>query len=233
MRTHVALAIMARHPTAGAVKTRLARAIGAERACTLYRAFLRDLDERFTGGHRGLIWAFHPPDSDFAACVSAGARCLPQSGNGLGERMHNCFRRLCADGFEKVILIGTDAPHLRDQWLDEAEAALDTVDVVLGPTDDGGYYLIAMRQPHDLFHDIEMSTERVLADTLVKARAASLTVHLLARTFDIDEGDDLARLRALLEHEHMRSRLPHTTALLKEWNHECACGRRHAKKEHS
>lgn len=219
MSARVALAIMARYPAAGTVKTRLARAIGVERACTLYRAFLHDLDERFTGGRRVVIWAFHPPDSDFAACVSAGACRLPQSGDGLGERMLNCFRRLCTDGFEKVILIGTDAPHLRDQWLDEAEAALDDADVVLGPTDDGGYYLVAMRQPHDIFSGIAMSTARVLADTVAKARSAGLTVRLLARTFDIDEAEDLTRLRALLEDDRVQPPLPHTAALLKEWSH--------------
>jgi hypothetical protein len=201
------------------VKTRLARAIGAERACALYQAFLRDLDERFTGGRRVLIWAFHPPDSNFAACVRAGARCVPQGGDGLGERMYNCFRGLCADGFDKVILIGADAPHLRDQWLDEAEAALDSADIVLGPTDDGGYYLVAMRQPHDLFGGIAMSTARVLADTLAKAHAAGLSVHLLARTFDVDEADDLSRLRALIEGDRLRPPLRHTAALLKEWSH--------------
>ena len=219
MSARVALAIMARYPTAGAVKTRLARAIGAERACTLYRAFLHDLEERFTGGRRAVIWAFHPPDSDFAACVKAGARCVPQTGNNLGERMYNCFRRLCTDGFEKVIVIGTDVPHLRDQWLDEAEAVLDDADVVLGPTDDGGYYLVAMRQPHDIFSGIAISTGRVLADTLVKADAAGLSVHLLARTFDIDEADDLSRLHALLENDRVQPPLPHTAALLKEWGH--------------
>jgi hypothetical protein len=222
MPTRVALAIMARYPAPGAVKTRLARAIGAEHACTLYRAFLHDLEERFTGGRRVVIWAFHPPDSDFAACVGAGACRLPQSGDGLGERMHNCFRRLCADGFDKVIVIGTDVPHLRDQWLDEAEAALDSADVVLGPTDDGGYYLVAMRQPHDIFSGIAMSTAHVLAGTLAKARAAGLTVRLLARTFDIDEAGDLSRLRALIEGDRLRPPLRHTAALLEEWSRELA-----------
>jgi rSAM/selenodomain-associated transferase 1 len=219
MSARVALAIMARYPAAGAVKTRLARAIGAERACTLYRAFLHDLDERFIGGRRVVVWAYHPPDSDFEASMNPGARCLPQTGNGLGERMHNCFRRLYADGFDKVILIGTDAPHLRDQWLDEAEAALDGADVVLGPTDDGGYYLVAMRQPHDIFSGVAMSTAHVLADTVAKARAAKLTVRLLARTFDIDEGGDLRRLHALIEADCLQPLLPHTAALLGEWGY--------------
>jgi rSAM/selenodomain-associated transferase 1 len=222
MPTRVALAIMARYPTAGAVKTRLARAIGAERACALYQAFLRDLDERFTGGRRALIWAFHPPDSNFAACARVGARCVPQIGDGLGVRMHNCFRGLCADGYDKGILIGTDAPHLRDQWLDEAEAALDSADIVLGPTDDGGYYLVAMRQPHDIFSGIAMSTAHALTDTLAKASAAGLTAHLLPRTFDVDEADDLSRLRALIEGERLQPPLRHTAALLKEWSHRRA-----------
>jgi rSAM/selenodomain-associated transferase 1 len=218
MFARVALAIMARYPAAGTVKTRLARVIGADRACALYRAFLRDLDERFTSGRRAVIWAFHPPDSDFAACVKAGACCLRQTGNGLAERMHNCFRCLYAGGFEKVILIGTDAPHLRDQWLDEAEAALDSADVALGPTEDGGYYLVAMRRPHDIFSGIEMSTAHVLADTVARTRAAGLKVHLLPRTFDIDESDDLSRLRALIEGDRLQPPLPHTAALLRVWS---------------
>jgi rSAM/selenodomain-associated transferase 1 len=217
MPTSVALAIMARYPTAGAVKTRLACAIGAERACRLYRAFLHDLEARFTGGRRVVVWAFDPPDSDFAACLQVGARCVPQTGDGLGERMYNCFHRLCADGFDKVILIGVDTPHLRDEWLDEAEAALDSADVVLGPTDDGGYYLVAMRQPHDIFSGVAMGTAHVLADTLAKAHAAGLAVRLLARTFDIDEADDLSRLRALIAGDRLQPRLRHTAALLKEW----------------
>jgi rSAM/selenodomain-associated transferase 1 len=219
MSARVALAIMARYPAAGAVKTRLARAIGAERACTLYRAFLHDLVDRFAGGRRVVVWAFHPPDSNFAACVQRGARCLPQTGDGLGDRMYNCFRHLCADGFDKVILIGTDAPHLRDEWLDEAEAALDSADVVLGPTDDGGYYLVAMRQPHDIFSGVTMSTAHVLADTVAKADAAALSVNLLARTFDVDEAEDLARLQALIEADPLHSPLPHTAALLRQWGY--------------
>jgi rSAM/selenodomain-associated transferase 1 len=219
MSARVALAIMARYPAAGAVKTRLARAVGAERACTLYRAFLHDLDERFAGGRRVVVWAFHPPDSNFAACVQPGARCLPQTGDGLGDRMYNCFRRLYADGFDRVILIGTDVPHLRDEWLDEAEAALDSAEIVLGPTDDGGYYLVAMRQPHDIFSGVTMSTADVLTHTVAKARADGLSVNLLARTFDVDEAEDLARLQALIEADPLHSPLPHTAALLREWNH--------------
>src|SRR5690349_14478375 len=123
-----ALAVMARLPVAGAVKTRLGRLIGTEHACTLYAAFLRDIEARFAAGPRVLVWAFHPPESDFASFVAPGAICLPQAGADLGERLHNCFRSLCARGFDRIITIGGDAPHLRDEWLDEAESALQAHD---------------------------------------------------------------------------------------------------------
>jgi rSAM/selenodomain-associated transferase 1 len=209
-----ALVVMARYPRIGEVKTRLAREIGAERTYRLYRAFLQDIDARFAGGRRTLVWAFHPPDADFAALISSGSRCLPQRGESLGARMWNCFRVLCGEGFERVIMIGADVPHVRDEWLDEADAQLGIADVVLGPSDDGGYYLVAMRASHDLFTDVAMSTERVLVDTLGKAAAAGLRVHLLPRGFDVDDGRDLVQLRRTLEREDCRVRLPHTAAVL-------------------
>lgn len=214
----VAFVIMARYPNVGMVKTRLGRSIGAERACLVYQAFLRDLEDRFARRSRALIWAFHPPESNFPSLVAPGTRCVPQAGQDLGERMHGCFRLLQAEGFDKVILIGADVPHVQEQWLDEAEAALDGSDVVLGPTDDGGYYLIAMREPHDVFTGVEMSTPRVLAETLAKAAAARLRVHLVPPTFDVDDAGDLARLRELLATGGCEPRLPHTARLLKSWD---------------
>jgi rSAM/selenodomain-associated transferase 1 len=217
MFSNSALVVMARYPAVGEVKTRLGRSIGAARACALYRAFLDDIEARFAGQRRALVWAFYPPDRDFAATVGPGGRCLPQEGRDLGERLHNCFRRLCGEGFERVLIIGGDAPHVRDEWLDEAEARLDDTDVVLGPSADGGYYLIAMRRPLDVFSGIEMSTERVLAETLDKAKAAGLRVHLLPRSFDVDEEGDLVRLQELLRADGCASWLPATAAVLRDW----------------
>ncbi|MBI1816301.1 MAG: TIGR04282 family arsenosugar biosynthesis glycosyltransferase [Deltaproteobacteria bacterium] len=212
------LAVMARYPEVGTVKTRLAGAIGAERACALYRAFLRDLDARFAPQPgRELVWLFHPPERDFAAIVSAGSRCVAQTGRDLGERMHAGFVRLLGEGFAKVLMIGADVPHIRDEWLDDAERALDHADVVLGPTADGGYYLIAMREPHDVFSGIAMSTSEVLAQTQAKAAAAGLRVHLLPPSFDIDEEADVVQLRELLAHSAWAARLRATAAELRNW----------------
>ncbi|MFQ5667855.1 MAG: TIGR04282 family arsenosugar biosynthesis glycosyltransferase [Candidatus Binatia bacterium] len=221
MCSRTALAVMARYPIAGTVKTRLAAAIGAQRACNLYRAFLRDIGARFGGGPRELVWVFHPPHADFAAVATPAARCLPQRGRNLGERMHNCFRELFADGFANVIMIGADVPHVRETWLNEADEHLNEVDVVLGPSADGGYYLVAMRSPHDVFSGIEMSTNRVLSDTLRKTAALGLQVRLLPETFDVDDERDLLRLRSLLEEEES-CHLPHTAAVLAEWEGESA-----------
>jgi uncharacterized protein len=215
-RSSTVLAVMARYPAVGEVKTRLAVTIGAERACALYRAFLQDIEARFARGPRSFVWMFHPADSDFAALVAPAVRCLPQVGDDLGERLYNCVRQLCGDGFERVMVIGADVPHVREAWLDEAEVRLDMADVVLGPSDDGGYYLVALRAAHDIFTGITMGTSSVLADTLVKAAGAGLRVHLLPATFDIDAASDLERLRQLLDHGGAAC-LPHTAALLREW----------------
>ena len=209
-----ALVVMARYPALGEVKTRLAATLGAERACALYRAFLSDLDQRFTKGPRALIWAHHPPGRDFAAAIGTRARCIPQVGADLGERMHNVFRLLCGEGFGRVVIIGADVPHVRIEWLDEADAQLAAADVVLGPTVDGGYYLIAMHAPHDVFSGIPMSTPHVLAATRTKAAATGLRVHLLPPSFDIDEVDDLERLRDVLARDPLLA-LPATKAALR------------------
>jgi glycosyltransferase A (GT-A) superfamily protein (DUF2064 family) len=175
---------------------------------------LHDIDLRFTGGRRTLIWAFYPPEADFAALTGCSSRCLPQRGDDLAARMHQCFQTLCWEGFNPVIMIGADVPHVRDAWLDEAEAALGKADLVLGPTADGGYYLVAMRAPHDVFSGIPMGTPRVLAETLSRAAAASLRVHLLPRSFDVDEARDLKQLWALLRRDGCGLQLPHTETVL-------------------
>jgi uncharacterized protein len=209
-----ALVIMARYPTAGQVKTRLARVIGTGAACALYRAFVRDLDARLSERAETVVWAFDPPDSDFASVIASAARCVAQVGSDLGERMFNCFLALCREGFDRVTMIGADCPHIRDAWLDEAARELSKADVVLGPSADGGYYLVAMRAPHDLFRGIPMSTAGVLQATLDRASQRGLKVHLLPQTFDIDEAADLTRLQALLADPALTRLLPHTAAAL-------------------
>ncbi|MCK6556394.1 TIGR04282 family arsenosugar biosynthesis glycosyltransferase [Candidatus Binatia bacterium] len=205
---------MARYPTAGQVKTRLARALGVEPATALYRAFLADLAARFGNGPRPLAWLFHPPTAPFAEVVGAGARCLPQRGDDLATRLRHAFEDLTTSA-AGLMVIGADVPHIPADRLAAADSALAAADVVLGPTDDGGYYLVAMHSAYDVFSGVEMGTDRVLEQTRARCVALGLRLHLIAPWFDLDEVGDLERLRALLGSDPtMAVELAHTATVL-------------------
>lgn len=213
-RASTALAVMARYPEPGKVKSRLAANVGVDMAADLCRAFILDLQERFAGGLHVLVWMYEPDDAPFESLV--GGRCMPQRGADLGERMRHCFATLLGDGkdeFQRVVMIGADVPHIDAACIEEAERCLEAHDVVLGPSDDGGYYLVALRQPHDVFSTIEMGTPTVLEDTLRQVCNTGLRVHLLPAGFDIDVEADLQRLHRVLAEAHAPE-LPHTAALL-------------------
>jgi rSAM/selenodomain-associated transferase 1 len=209
------LVLFARNPEPGAVKTRLAATLGAAEAAALYRAFLRDLALRFRGGRITVRWSIAPPVGGFAGELGLDGRdCFAQEGEDLGARMHAAFRRVLARPGARCVLIGSDMPQLSVELVGEAFAELDRVDLVLGPAEDGGYYLIAMREPHDVFSGITWSQPSVLAETLTRASALDLRVHLLASGFDIDELRDLERLRELLAEPAARAAMPWTSAVL-------------------
>ncbi|MEO8955388.1 MAG: TIGR04282 family arsenosugar biosynthesis glycosyltransferase [Ktedonobacteraceae bacterium] len=201
-----ALIIVARYPEPGKTKTRLAASIGAAATAGLYRAFLTDLARRFIDQDYDLYWAYTPPESDYSTFVTTlvppsahAMHCFPQQGIDLGQRLHHAFQWTYQHGYDYTILIGSDSPHISLEVIANARVALDTTDIVLGPADDGGYYLIAMRKPHDVFSGIPMSTSVVTQMTIAMAHSQGLTVHLGEPLFDIDELPDLLRLAQLLE----------------------------------
>ena len=201
-----ALVIMARHPTPGQTKTRLGRIIGDREAADLYQAFLIDLAQRFAPlPDYTLCWAYTPAAVDYQAYMqqlvpsfASSMRYFPQTGEDFNTRLLNAFRWTHAHGYQRTILIGSDSPHLTTDTIIQANKVLDSADVVLGPAEDGGYYLIAMHQPYDVFSGIPMSTSIVLEMTLESARRQHLTVRQLDILFDIDEVTDLQRLALLL-----------------------------------
>jgi rSAM/selenodomain-associated transferase 1 len=201
-----ALVIMARYPQIGTTKTRLARTIGSEETVRLYRAFLTDLAHIFANREYDLHWAYSPAGVDYQAFIATltpslvgHMTCFPQQGADLGERLHHVFRWTQERGFGRTIVIGSDSPHIGLASIAHAEQALDEADIVLGPADDGGYYLIAMRQPYDVFSGIPMSTSVVTRLTMEMAHHQGLTVQLIEQLFDVDELSDLVRLAQLLE----------------------------------
>ena len=209
-----ALVIVAKHPEIGKVKTRLARYIGDALACQIYVGFLRDLDEKFGERSYPLFWALAPPGGDSLDVLRPESRCFSQEGESLGERLLNIFQRLLHQGFQRVAIMSSDAPHMPAEWIDEAFSSLRQVDAVFAPAEDGGYNLVALKQAHDLFSSIAMSTPGVLEATLERARELGLRVHLLPRSFDIDEMEDLERLRGHLTDD--ADSLPHTRRILSE-----------------
>ncbi len=192
-----ALVITAKYPQAGKVKSRLARHIGDEAAARLCLGFIGDLEEKFGNRNRPLFWAYTPADSDFPSLVRSPY--FPQEGADLGERLLEIFRRLIAVGFRRVCVMGSDLPHMPPEWIDRAFAALSGADCALTPAQDGGYTLMGLKEPHDLFSGIPMGTSGVLAATLARAKALGLSVHLLPAIFDVDDLKDLENLRRFFD----------------------------------
>lgn len=190
--------VMARKPEPGRVKTRLAATLGGAAACDLYRAFLRDLHARLKGGAWRLVWAVTPAGTGLTDDLGEEVEAIDQRGEDLGARMRNGFADLFAAGADRVVMLGADVPHASPDTVAAALDALARCDVVLQPTRDGGYCLIGLRHPHELFAGIPMGTSEVLRLTLERAAALELSVELLPETFDVDEKTDLIQLAALI-----------------------------------
>jgi rSAM/selenodomain-associated transferase 1 len=197
---------MAKVPGVAPVKSRLHPALTAERATDLYRCFLLDrLDS--LGAVPGItpVVAFTPADAGaaIAALSPSGFRCLAQQGADLGERLDAVLTTLLAEGHRGAIAVDSDSPTLPMAYVAEAARVLaaSAADVVVGPCDDGGYYLIGVRAPCPrLFDGIPWSTPAVLPMTLERVRELGLRVHVLPAWFDVDTEADLRRL-----HEEMRA----------------------------
>ncbi len=190
--------IFAKEPVPGQVKTRLSPPLRPEEACRLYRCFLEDILEE-TAGIPGmeLALAYAPAGAGafFRQLAPAAAHLVPQAGRDLGERQVRAFAWGFAAGFETVLLRGSDTPDLPEAFLLEAQEVLGAgrTEVVLGPSLDGGYYLIGLRALYpELFAGLAWSTGTVLAETLSRARGLALRVHLLPDWRDIDTYADLA-----------------------------------------
>lgn len=197
-----AVAVMAKAPGHGPVKSRLHAALTPERATELYRCFLLDrLDAIAALAGVQPVLAFTPPEGRemVAALAPPEFRLLPQRGPDLGARLSSLLTGLLGEGHPGAMAIDSDSPTLPMRYVREAAERLEdgSADVVLGPCEDGGYYLIGLRasQPA-LFADMPWSTERVLALTVERARDGNLRTYLLPPWFDVDTEPDLRRLHA-------------------------------------
>src|SRR5262245_2409992 len=199
MRESSAVAVMAKAPGFAPVKSRLQPPLSAEEADALATAFLLDrLDGVISLVGASAVLAFAPPqaESTLRALVPPGVRLVPQRGDGFGDRLTHLFDDLLAR-HAVALTLDADSPTLPMDWVAAGLATLAAADadVVLGPTEDGGYWGIGLRAPCPmLFEDVPWSTERVLDTTLARAQAHGLRVRLLGRWFDVDAEADLRRL---------------------------------------
>jgi rSAM/selenodomain-associated transferase 1 len=200
----VAVAIMAKAPRPGTVKTRLCPPLLATEAAALYRCFLLDKIAAVGGlvDARPVI-AYTPDDAraEFDA-LAPGFSLVAQHGPDLGARLHATLAGLLAAGHAGAIAVDSDTPTLPSAFLQQAVNCLSQPgpDVVVGPTEDGGYYLIGVRLAHrELFDGVPWSTAAVLEVTRRRAVAAGLRAVYLPSWFDVDTPDDLERLRTTLE----------------------------------
>lgn len=180
----------------GMGKSRLAASVGEDIALDLYKCFVSDLMEMLIQGGYPLEIFFYPPDSrkEVAQWLGDKHTLIPQKGNDLGDRMKNAFELVFSQGIHHALLIGSDIPDLPNLFIDEALGALKDCDAVVGPSHDGGYYLIAFRQDTFLaqvFSGITWGTSEVFEQTMEILRKANLTVYTLPIWRDIDTVDDL------------------------------------------
>jgi uncharacterized protein len=189
-----AIGLVAKAPVAGKVKTRLCPPCTPEEAAEIATALLLDTAASAAAtGHD--VWCVHLGDP-------AGQE-RAQRGADLGERLAGAQADLHGRGYDRVVLLGADCPTVEPALLAAAVAALDGADVVLGPARDVGYTLIGTAVPRpEVLVDVEMSTPRVLADTLARAEAAALRVALVAERHDLDTVADLAAALAAGQLDH-------------------------------
>ena len=224
-RGFCALAVMTKAPQPGRVKTRLVPPLTSEEAAELNKCFLRDTataissicSSRRVGDpskmqfeHVGAshseaaraacgIAVYTPvgAESTYNDILPTGFSLLPQRGDKFGERLYLALEDLFKCGFESVCLIDSDSPTVPAENFIEAVELLSTIEdrVVLGPSDDGGYYLIGVKKPYrHLFEQIDWSTERVLKQTMQRATEIGIEVKLLPTGYDVDDDASLRRL---------------------------------------
>ena len=219
-----ALIIFVKYPELGKVKTRLTPDLSPGEAAAFHRAIAADIIAAHSDNPDfDTIVFFSPPDrkKDFAGWLGPGKRFEAQEGADLGEREQNAFTRVLGAGegfgYDRAVLIGTDCPSLDNEKTERAFALLDAHDIVLGPAQDGGYYLLGLSTPRpELFSGIDWGTPEVLENTIQAAKKAQLDITMLDELYDVDTIDDLRRFEVDLKAGQIPNPLPETARFINE-----------------
>jgi rSAM/selenodomain-associated transferase 1 len=199
------LVVFVKDPIPGRVKTRLTPRITPDEAAKLYKAFTLDIISNARKLKRSSVnnvtVAYTPIGAEkaFRKLAKQPTNFLPQKGKNLGERMKNAFKQSFAEGAKRVVIIGTDSPTLPVSYIQKAFDILKKIPVVIGPTFDGGYYLIGLSGLNDdIFDGIGWGTSRVFDQTLTRIKSLNTQVYVLPPWYDVDTSEDLEFLRTHL-----------------------------------
>jgi len=212
------LVVMAKAPRPGMVKTRLARSLPVEAVTALYRCLLDDTMElaRSLGTVEVAIMCPASDVEELTQLARGAVDVVAQKGEGLAAGLTSVFAHFAAPGRNRVVAFNSDSPHLPASVLESAFEALTGHDVVVGPTHDGGYYLVGAKAAHPtLFDGDSMGSKGALETLLARARGLQLSVGFTDPFYDIDVEGDLTRLAAELQLAPARA--PRTAVWLKQW----------------
>ena len=192
------LIVFAKEPAKDKVKTRLSRCLTAGRRLKLYKAFLKDTLNIVKNIRAEKILAYDSNKSPgYLRSIAGGLSLYKQRGRGLGQSMHNAFKFAKDNKASKIVIIGTDSPDLPVGFIRQAFKRLETKDVVLGPSRDGGYYLIGLKEPcKDIFSSVKGSTPQVFKKTIENCKRKGKKISLLKSWYDVDTKDELLHLMA-------------------------------------
>jgi rSAM/selenodomain-associated transferase 1 len=211
------IAVFARWPEPGRVKTRLSPALPHDLACRLFGAMLEDASIAAAGSdadQRLLYWADAPAEGSATPPGGAALEVRRQNGGDLGERLARAFDELLPGPGDRAVVIGADCPDLDAAFIEAAFRALESYDLAIAPARDGGYALIGLRRPaSELFRGIDWGAATVLERTLDRARELGLTVFRLGALDDLDTPEDLVRWIRRRMREHAAD--SHTAAALR------------------
>ena len=199
-----AIICFTRVPRAGVTKTRLLPILSGEQCARLHTAFLRDLAMVYGKVEADLYVAYtaDPEWEKLKEIFPSAKNFFPQEGADLGEKMYRAICNVLERGYDAVILTGADLPLMTKNHLESGFAALEGADVTLGPTSDGGYWLVGMKQSHKaVFEKQSYGGATVLENTVGAAKAAGLTVSFAKTCDDVDTPEDLAALGGKLSPE--------------------------------
>jgi rSAM/selenodomain-associated transferase 1 len=214
-----ALVVVAKAPLEGSVKTRLCPYLSAGEAAALYECLLSDIVGKMEGFEGAESWlAFAPQGEDYFRRNHPGKKLLAQRGKDLGVRLHHIFVDLFRRNYQEVVIADSDSPTVPLSSIEQAYGWLrgKSCDVALGPSADGGYYLVGLRRPAEhIFRDIPWSTDAVLDLTLKRSSEKGLKAALLPQAYDIDTKENLMRLwRDFMVSREARDLAPKTFAYL-------------------